>query len=119
MAAADPDIRPDAPPEPGYGLWAVVEIMGHRIRAGLLSDATIGGATLLRIAHPSRADHTGGEPLCEYYAPTAIFAIRPCSRDDAEKVAAHAWPAPIAARAELAPVFQDFIDDDYGDEDDD
>lgn len=34
------------------GLWGVVEIMGRRTRAGLLSDCTIGGATLLRIRAP-------------------------------------------------------------------
>ena len=104
------------------GLWGVVEIMGRRTRAGLLSDVQLGGATLLRIEHPSRADHTGAEPLCEYYAASAIFAIRPCSRDDAEKVAAWAWAAPMPARGELSPAFADLVDDeddDMGPDDDD
>lgn len=101
------------------GLWAIVEIMGRRTRAGLLSDAQLGGATLLRIEHPTRADHAGAEPLTEYYAAQAIFAIRPCSRDDAEKVAAWAWPAPPPSRPELAPVFADLVDHDDDFEDDD
>lgn len=79
--------------------WAIVELMGHRTRAGAISDAQMGGATLLRIEHPSRADHTGVEPLCEYYAASALFSVRPCSREDAEKVAAWAWPAPTTQRA--------------------
>jgi hypothetical protein len=100
------------------GLWAVVEIMGRRTRAGLISDAQLGGATLLRIEHPTAADHTGDEPLVEYYSPQAIFAIRPCSRDDAEKVAASAWRTPGTTLA-LAPAFTDLVDDDDGDTVDD
>lgn len=40
-------------------LFAVVELMGHRTRAGAISDATMGGATLLRIEHPTRVDLAG------------------------------------------------------------
>lgn len=97
-------------------LFATVEIMGRRTRAGVISDATIGGATLLRIEHPSRADFSGAEPLTEYYAPQAIFAIRPCSQEEAEKVAAWAWPEPHSV-PELDPAFRDAIEVD--DEDDD
>lgn len=93
------------------GLYAVVEIMGRRTRAGMISDTQLGGATLLRIEHPSRADHTGNEPLCEYYAPSAIFAIRPCSREDAEAVAGRAWPEPRTTPA-LGPAFDHYVDDD-------
>lgn len=97
-------------------MWAIVEIMGRRTRAGLISDTQIGGATLLRIEHPTRADHTGEEPLAEYYAPQAIFAIRPCSREDAERVAGWAWTAPVDPPA-LSPAFADVVDD-YDDLDD-
>ena len=92
------------------GLWAVVEVMGRRTRAGLISDAQLGGATLLRIEHPSAVDHTGAEPLTEYYAPAAIFAIRPCSREDAETVAAWAWHTGRSAQPELAAPFDELVD---------
>lgn len=99
-------------------MWAVVEIMGHRTRAGAISDASIGGATMLRIEHPIRADHTGDEPLTEYYAPTAIFAIRPCSQDEAEEVALWAWAAP-RAMPELSPAFDALVDAEIVDDDED
>lgn len=92
-------------------MWGVVEIMGHRTRAGALSDATIGGATMLRIEHPTRADHSGDEPLTEYYAPSAIFAIRPCSQQEAADVASWAWPD-RTARPALSPAFGELVDDD-------
>lgn len=98
-------------------LFAVVEIMGHRQRAGVISDATIGGAAMLRIEHPTVADHTGEEPLTEYYAPSAIFAIRPCSQDDAIKFAESYWRGKVADRPALAPALEELIDVDVEDED--
>lgn len=92
-------------------MWAVVEIMGRRTRAGAISDAQLGGATLLRIEHPTRSDATGTEPLTEYYAPQAIFAIRPCTQEEATTVAGWAWAAP-RLMPELDPAFDDVLDDD-------
>jgi hypothetical protein len=98
-------------------MYGIVEIMGHRTRAGVLSDATIGGAIMLRIEHPSLCDHTGTEPLTEYYAPAAIFAIRPCSREEAV-VAAEWWKRTEPMR-ELSADFDDVIDDYAFDDPDD
>jgi hypothetical protein len=104
------------------GLFAVVEIMGRRTRAGLISDAQMGGSTLLRIEHPSRANAAGTEPETEYYAPSAIFAIRPCSQEEATAVAGWAWPAPRTVPTLGAPfgelVEGDGDDDDYLDDED-
>ena len=98
-------------------LFAVVELMGHRTRAGAISDATMGGATLLRIEHPTRSDHTGAEPLAEFYAPAAIFSIRPCSEDEATKVAGWSW-AEAVSRPALGPAFEDRMEEDEDDLDD-
>ena len=102
------------------GLWGVVEIMGHRTRAGLLSDVSIGGATMLRIEHPTRSDHTGEGPVEEFYAPSAIFAIRPCSREEATTVAGMVWPEPRAAlgRAPLPHELEEMVDAQLEDDDD-
>lgn len=72
-------------------MFGLVEIMGHRTRAGMLDDVTIGGATMLRIQHPKLTDHTGDEPLAEFYSPAAIFAIRPCSFEEAVAAANSCW----------------------------
>jgi hypothetical protein len=72
-------------------VYAVVELMGHRVRPGAISDAQLGGATLLRIEHPSARDNLD-EPLVEYYAPSALFSIRPCTRDEAVRLAEYRWP---------------------------
>lgn len=98
--------------------YAVVEILGRRTRAGAISDAQMGGAVLLRIEHPSLADHTGDEPLTEMYAPAAIFAIRPCSFEEAAAVAKWAWPRAVPANRELAAGFAELVDDDDEDQED-
>jgi hypothetical protein len=85
----------------------IVEIMGHRTRAGHLTDATIGGATMLRIEHPTDPE------LVEYYTPAALFAIRPCSLEQA--VAAASWWARVEPPRELT-AFDEFVLDDDDDE---
>lgn len=99
-------------------MWAVVEIMGRRTRAGAISDATMGGATLLRIEHPTRVDHTGDAQLAEFYAPQSIFAIRPCSQEEPTAVAGWAWPERVE-RPALSPAFDDVMDDDDEDDEED
>lgn len=96
--------------------WAVVEVMGRRTRAGRVSDAQMGGATLLAIEHPTQPDHTGEAPLTELYAPAAIFAIRLCSEEEATAVAGWAWPGKVPARAALDPAFEELVarSDEYG-----
>lgn len=92
-------------------MWAIVEIMGRRTRAGLVSDAQMGGATLLRIEHPTARVGESSEPLVEFYAPQAIFAIRPCDAETAATVAAWAWRQ-SDGRAELEAPFVVLADDD-------
>jgi hypothetical protein len=69
-------------------------------------------------------DHDGTGPLTELFGPTAIFSIRPCSREEATRCAEARWrhpprPAPSVAELESA-VDADVIDDDhdYYDEED-
>jgi hypothetical protein len=49
---------------------------------------------------PTALDHDGG-PLVEYYAPAAIFAIRPCSPEAAETASRYWIPLRPQPRAEL------------------
>ncbi len=65
-----------------FTAWAIVELMGHRQRAGKVSEETLAGVTLLRIDIPTYGDE--GEDLgtvTEYYGGTAIYALRPAAED--------------------------------------
>lgn len=98
------------------GPWAV-EIMGHRVRAGSLSDAQFAGTAMLRVQHPTMPDHAELGPLTECFGSAAIFGIRPCSREEATQWAEARWRSPqlATAMAELESIHEL---DDWEDEND-
>jgi len=57
--------------------WAIVEIMGHRTLAGLVSEATIAGAGFLRVDVP-RQD---GATVTKFIRPTSVFEMHPCTEE--------------------------------------
>lgn len=93
------------------GTWAFVELMGHRQVVGTLSEAEVAGVKLLVV---DKADGTR-----QLYSGAAIYAITPCTEEQARE----RWPYLfVAATAELAPVESfdahiDFDDDDFEQED--
>jgi hypothetical protein len=76
-----------------YQGWAVLELMGHRQRAGEVREVEMYGATLLRIDIPFQDG-----PLTEYYNSDAIYSLRPCSEDLARDLARRLNdPRPVCA----------------------
>jgi hypothetical protein len=73
-----------APRPATFERWAVVEIMGHRRRAGRVSEVQEFGSPRMRVEIP-RAD--GGFDV-ESYSGSAIFAYRFCSEEEARAAAA-------------------------------
>lgn len=57
--------------------WAILELMGHRQRAGLVKDVEMFGGKLLRIDIPVTADKT----VTEFYGCSSIYALRPCTEE--------------------------------------
>lgn len=75
-----------------YDGWAIIEIMGHRVRAGrVVMDDT----PLLRIDIPAE----DGEDITEFYGRSAIFSMRPC-----EEQIARDWAARYGVRRPVRPV---------------
>lgn len=102
--------------------WAILELMGHRRLAGFVSEATIGGASLLRIDVPhAELPAVASGPAwraTQYYSPAAIYCITPTTEDLARAVAARNQPAPVQ-RWELTPpsaVTLREVDDDLEDD---
>jgi hypothetical protein len=63
--------------------WAIVELMGHRTRAGLVSEVELFGAKMLRIDIP-------GVDSPAHYSAAAIYGITVCS----EETARNHWSTP-------------------------
>ena len=74
--------------------WAILELMGHRRLAGHISEATIAGATFLRLDVP--APTGDGCVATQYYAPGAVYCLTPTDEVTARRVAGLAQPAPVA-----------------------
>lgn len=66
-----------------YEGWAIVELMGHRRRAGQISEVEMYGAKLLRLDVPIAE----GEPVSEFYGGAAIYCVTPAAEDVARAFA--------------------------------
>lgn len=57
--------------------WAVLELMGHRVRPGYCQEVEIAGGKMMRIDIPV----SDTDSVTEYYGATAIYAIRPATEE--------------------------------------
>jgi hypothetical protein len=60
--------------------WAILEIMGHRVRAGLV---LMDDSATIQIDIPIE----GGGEVTEFYGRAAIFSLRPCTEEIARQTA--------------------------------
>ncbi len=79
--------------EQGFDQWAILELMGHRRLAGHITEANVGGATMLRIDIPCK----DGWQTTQFYSPSAVYCITPTSEKIAREVAGMSSAEPIHA----------------------
>ena len=81
----------------GFEQFAIVELFGHNIIAGKVTEQVIGGQGFVRVDVPTVDDHEG---FTKFYGAGAIYAITPC--DEKAMLAAvqglrqGAWSSPQA-----------------------
>ena len=66
--------------------WAIVEVMGHRQFAGLVSEQAIGGASFVRVDVPAVENSGYGDGLpgfTKLLGAGSIYAISPCTEETA------------------------------------
>lgn len=86
-------------PAPSY---ALVELMGHRQVCGQIAEATRYGATGIEITT------LGPVPRTHFYAGSALYAVHPCSREQAERAARTSHvPWQLEAPADARPAVLD------------
>jgi hypothetical protein len=78
--------------EPLQG-WFIVELMGHRRLAGLVTEQTIAGAGFLRIDVPGKAP--GEVRATQFYPPASVYALTPVTEELARRVAEGSIVAPV------------------------
>jgi len=66
-------------------MWAVVELMGHRVMAGRVSEVTFAGAGMVLVeVFVGDAPEPVASPM---HAPSALYGITPCTEEHARRVA--------------------------------
>lgn len=101
-----------------FDSWAVVEVMGHRVFAGRVTEQVIAGAGFVRVDVPRDSQH---EPFTKMIGTASIYAITPCSEAVARKAAAQNQERPVEVwgMCRALPARSDCEDDDGGDYQDD
>jgi len=92
--------------------WGVVELMGHNVVAGEVSEQTIAGAAFLRVDVP---EVDGQRPFTKFFGGAAIYAITPTDEATAREAAArltvrpvNTWVVPDIRRELPAPKVGEF-----------
>jgi hypothetical protein len=84
-------------PLPEGGRWLELELLGHRQRAGYVTEVTVAGAAMLHIDLPAKL--FGGDPdAWEEYAPSALYGLSPVREESVRR----AWESQIRAAEERA-----------------
>lgn len=73
--------------------WAIVELFGHGITAGQITEIVVAGAAMLRVDVPPVNDNIA---YTKIYGGSAIFAITPTDQASAIHAAAHIDQPPIS-----------------------
>lgn len=95
------------------GYWAIVELMGHRRRAGFVQEVEQFGAKMLRIDIPAGE----GAWVTEFYGGSSIYALRPADEAVARGVAEQLGdPRPVAPVAYRLPAPPDDDDPPFDDD---
>lgn len=92
-----------------YEGWAIVELMGHRVIAGRVSEVSQYGAAQLRVDVPGK---DGAAAITQFYGGSAIYALTPCDEAAARRVLARRYDLPEPVRLALPAVEAEAPDDD-------
>ena len=78
--------------ESTFESWAILELMGHRRMAGLVSEQTIGGQAFLRIDVPETKEQAA---FTQFYGAGSVYCMTPTTEEIARAVAAMSQVKPV------------------------
>ena len=85
--------------EAAFSEWCILELMGHRRLAGLVTEQQVAGKGFLRLDVPADGDDWSAT---QFYSPDSVYCLTPVAEDVARKIAKENRPRP-ATRWELEP----------------
>lgn len=72
--------------------WAKVELFGHQVIVGKVSEAAIGGCNFLRVDVPAQGE---AQAFTKFYGNGAVYAMTPVSEEVAMRLLGTYRSAPI------------------------
>lgn len=72
--------------------WGILELMGHRRLAGIISEEQIAGCAFVRLDIPAEGEE---KAATQFYAPAAVYCITPTTEELARAFASDHRPAPV------------------------
>lgn len=95
-----------------FECWAILELFGHVRLAGKVTEATIGGCSLLRVDVPKP---DGSIDFTRFYGNGAIYSMTPVTEEVARRVGNGSAQAPVKpwempSAPQLPAASQDFED---------
>jgi len=94
-----------------FGVWAVVELMGHVKVAGFVTEQVLFGTTVGRIDIPAG---DGEAPLTQYFGGSTLYRLTPTTEQLARAFAKGNRPRPVSRFELVAPRVEQADDWDYG-----
>lgn len=78
--------------------WCVLELLGHRRLAGFVRPVELGGHVLLRldVPKPETASEAGPWAATQFYSPSAVYCITPCTMETAVRSAGVGKVEPVS-----------------------
>jgi hypothetical protein len=87
--------------------WAKVELFGHNVIIGKVTEATLAGGAFLRVDVPA----LGNRPeFTRFFGPSAIYAISPITEEVARGLLASYRAEPVS-RFELPQIAEKVVED--------
>lgn len=78
-------------PDTGLNTWAIVEVMGHTVYAGLVTEQTVASQSFIRVDVPAMGDQSAFTKLL---GSGSIFSITPCEEVIARGMIEHRRTSP-------------------------
>jgi len=93
-----------------FDQWCVVELFGHQVIAGKVSEQEIGGCSFIRVDVPTVE---GSEEFTRFFSQGAIYSISPVSEEVAKIAVKDFCKTPISVYSptlnKLMPGFEDNV----------
>ncbi|HDZ37198.1 MAG TPA: hypothetical protein ENH62_02740 [Marinobacter sp.] len=72
--------------------WCIIELFGHQVIAGMVTQQAVGSAALIRVDVPETEDHPA---FTRFYGLGAIYSITPVSEEVAKVAVKEFRPKPV------------------------